>query len=418
MEVYLVGGAVRDELLGREVRERDWLVVGATVEEMLALGYSQVGKDFPVFLHPETRDEYALARTERKSGHGYTGFEVHASPEVTLEEDLLRRDLTVNAMARDSEGRIIDPYGGQADLEARLLRHVSPAFVEDPLRVLRVARFAARFHEMGFRVADETRELMKEIVAQGEMENLVPERVWAEVVKALVETRPPVFFEELRACGALAVLFPEIDKLFGVPQPEEHHPEIDSGVHTMMVLDQAARLTPDPVIRFAALGHDLGKGTTPEAEWPGHHGHERRSVRLLLGLCERYRIGSAYRDLALKVAEFHTHCHRALELRPGTLLEALEGLDVFRRPERIEQFVLACRADSQGRPGYEDLPYPQGDFFKRACEVCSRVEARSLVEQGLQGRDIANAIRRKRQQLLAVLKNEWLAEQEKQQAAQ
>ena len=407
METYLVGGAVRDELLGLPVNARDWVVVGAREQDLLAQGYRRVGRDFPVFLHPQTHEEYALARTERKRGHGYTGFEVHASPDVSLEEDLRRRDLTINAMARDADGRLIDPYGGQRDLQARLLRHVSPAFVEDPLRVLRVARFAAQLAELDFCVAPETLELMREIVRQGELQALVPERVWLEMRKALSTPAPARFFEVLRACGALAVLFPELERLFGVPQRADYHPEIDTGVHTLMVLTQAARLSEDLGVRFAALVHDLGKGETPRELWPRHHGHEKRSRRLVAALCERLRVPRHERALALLVAELHGQVHRALELRPATVLELLGRVDVFRRPERFEQFLLACTADSLGRRGFENAAFPQADYLREAARRCRRVDAAALREQGLSGQALAAALRRRRIQLIAGLKREW-----------
>ena len=389
MEIYLVGGAVRDRLLGLPGQDRDYVVVGATPEEMTARGFKLVGADFPVFLHPETKEEYALARTERKSGRGYKGFTVYAGPDVALEDDLKRRDLTINAMAEDAGGRLIDPFGGAADLKRGVLRHVSRAFVEDPLRVLRVARFAARF---GFSVVPETLTLMGEIVAQGEMEALVPERVWAELERALGEKRPARFFEVLREVGALARIFPELDALFGVPQRPEYHPEIDTGVHTLLVLEQAARLSLEPRVRFAALLHDLGKGTTPQAEWPKHIGHAERGVDLVRALCKRLRVPNEYRDLALHVARFHGSMHRIGELRDATLLDTLETLDVFRRPERIEQFVLACEADFRGRTGYEDRSYPQAEIFRRACAAARAVDTAGIAA-GRSGPEVGEAIR-------------------------
>ncbi|MFZ5593022.1 MAG: multifunctional CCA addition/repair protein [Pseudomonadota bacterium] len=396
MEIYQVGGSVRDKLLGLPVQDRDWVVVGATPQRMLDLGYRQVGKDFPVFLHPESHEEYALARTERKTGPGYKGFAVHAAPDVTLIDDLRRRDLTINAMAETPDGALIDPFGGAEDLRQRLLRHVSPAFAEDPVRILRVARFAARFAGMDFRVAEETNMLMRRMVESGEVDTLVPERVWAELERALGESRPARFFEVLRNCGALARLFPEIDRLFGVPQPIEHHPEIDTGVHTMMVLDQAARLSSDPCVRFAALMHDLGKGTTPPEEWPRHLGHEERGVALVLDLCRRLRAPADYRDLAVLTARYHTHCHRAGELRPSTLLDTLQALDALRRPQRFESFLLACEADSRGRPGYEERPYPQADLFRAALQAAQAVAVKPLVEKGYTGDRLAEQLRYQR----------------------
>ncbi|MFP4682101.1 MAG: multifunctional CCA addition/repair protein [Ectothiorhodospira sp.] len=400
METYLVGGAVRDGLLDLPVKERDWVVVGATPEILLARGFRQVGRDFPVFLHPETGEEHALARTERKTGPGHRGFSVHADPGVTLEEDLARRDLTINAMARDTDGRLVDPFGGQRDLEARLLRHVSPAFSEDPLRVLRVARFAARLAPLGFQVADETRDLMRRMATSGELQALTPERVWQETEKALTCDRPTVYFQVLRACGALAVLFPELEALFGVPQPSRYHPEVDTGVHTFMVLDQAAALSPDPVVRFAALTHDLGKGTTPAEILPSHRGHEQRGVGLIDALCDRYRIPNLYRDTARAMSRHHGHIHRAFELRPETLVRTLEELDAFRRPGRLEAILLACEADYRGRTGFESRPYPQADLLRRALECCQSVQARDVMADGHQGPDIRRELHRRR--ILAV----------------
>jgi len=401
MEIFLVGGAVRDELLGLTPEERDWVVVGATPEEMTARGYRLVGKDFPVFLHPRTHEEYALARTERKTAPGYHGFTVHAAPEVTLEEDLRRRDLTINAMARRADGEIVDPFGGRRDLEARLLRHVSPAFVEDPVRILRVARFAARFARLGFRVADETRELMREMVENGEVDALVPERVWAETERALRSDSPAVYFEVLRECGALRVLFPEIDALFGVPQPVEHHPEVDAGVHTLLVLTQAARLSPDPVVRFAALVHDLGKATTPKEEWPSHKGHEARGVPLVKALCRRLRVPNSYRDLAIVVTRYHLHYHRAAELRPETLLKLFKGIDALRRPERFEQFLTACEADSRGRPGFEDAHFEQPEILRRTREAAAAITSQELLARGLNGPELGRELDRLRIRAIA-----------------
>jgi tRNA nucleotidyltransferase (CCA-adding enzyme) len=398
MKVYLVGGAVRDQLLELPVQDCDFVVVGATPEQMVARGFKPVGSDFPVFLHPQTKEEYALARTERKSGRGYKGFTVYAAPDVTLEDDLRRRDLTINAMAQDESGKLVDPFGGAADLRNRVLRHVSPAFAEDPVRILRVARFAARFADRGFRVADETRALMREIVAAGEVDHLVAERVWAEFERALGEKTPSRFIEVLRDCGALQKLFPEIEALFGVPQPVEHHPEVDTGVHTLLVLDAAARLSQDTSVRFAALTHDLGKATTPKAEWPKHIGHEERSAALARALCGRLRAPNEYRDLAVLVARYHLHCHRALELRPTTLLETLEALDAFRKPERVEQFLAACEGDFRGRPGYEDLPFPQVEVFRRAFEAARGVDSAAIAVAipDRRGNEIGEKIRQAR----------------------
>ncbi len=399
MEIYQVGGAVRDKLLGLPVKDRDWVVVGATPAEMEAQGYKLVGADFPVFLHPQTHEEYALARTERKTAPGYKGFSVHADPGVTLIEDLKRRDLTINAIAESPDGALIDPFDGRADLHNKILRHVSAAFSEDPVRILRVARFAARFSD--FQIAVETRVLMREMVTGGEIDALVPERVWAELERALGELQPSRFFEALRACGALAKLFPELDCLYGVPQPALHHPEIDTGVHVMLVLDQAARLSNDPRVRFAALLHDLGKGATPPHEWPAHHGHEQRSVALVKGLCARLRVPNDYRELAILVAHYHGDCHRAAELRPDTLLRKLEALDALRRPERFEQFLLACEADARGRPGYEDKPYPQADIFRAARNAIATVLSQPLVDAGLKGEAVGHELQRLRIQAIA-----------------
>ncbi len=396
MQVYKVGGCVRDELLGLPVKDRDWVVVGATPEEMRAAGYKPVGKDFPVFLHPQTHEEYALARTERKTAPGYTGFAFHAAPDVSLEADLQRRDLTINAMAETETGELIDPYQGRADLEHRLLRHVSSAFMEDPVRILRVARFAARLAEFDFQVAEETRQLMREMVTNGEVDALVPERVWQETVRALGEATPTRFFEVLRDCGALARLFPELDRLYGVPQPAEHHPEIDTGVHTMLVLQQAARLSPDPRVRFAALVHDLGKGITPQDEWPKHKEHEARGVPLVEDLCQRLRVPNDFRDLAILVTRYHLHYHRAAEMTDAEFLDTLMGLDAFRRPQRFEEFLLACEADSRGRPGYEDQTFAQPTIFRKAHTAAAAIDAAALAQQGLQGEAIAAELARLR----------------------
>jgi tRNA nucleotidyltransferase (CCA-adding enzyme) len=392
MQIYKVGGCVRDELLGLPVKDQDWVVVGATPEEMLAAGYKPVGKDFPVFLHPQTHEEYALARTERKTAPGYTGFVFHADADVSLEDDLQRRDLTINAMAETEAGELIDPYHGRDDLKQRLLRHVSPAFMEDPVRILRVARFAARLAAFDFKVADDTLQLMRDMVANGEVDALVPERVWQETVRALGEATPTRFFEVLRDCGALARLFPELDRLYGVPQPEEHHPEIDTGVHTMLVLQQSARLSNDPKVRFAALVHDLGKGITPKAEWPKHVDHEEKGVPLVEELCQRLRVPNDYRDLAILVTRYHLHYHRAAEMEDATFLETLMGLDAFRRPQRFEEFLLACEADSRGRPGYEEQQFDQPTIFRQAFAAAAAIDAGALAQQGLKGDAIAEEL--------------------------
>ena len=396
MELYLVGGAVRDSLLGRPVTERDWVVVGATPDDLLTRGFRPVGKDFPVFLHPETHEEYALARTERKTAPGYHGFSVYAAPDVTLEEDLLRRDLTINAMARDRDGWLIDPYHGARDLEQRWLRHVSPAFAEDPVRILRVARFSTRYAPLGFRVAPETLDLMRTMVASGEVDHLVAERAWAETVRALSEPQPTPFIETLRECGALARIFPELDRLFGVPQPAAHHPEIDTGQHTLLALAQAVRLNADIVTRFAVLVHDLGKGTTPAEEWPRHIGHEERGADQVRALCQRLRVPNMYRELGALTARYHTHCHRALELRPKTLLNTVQGLDALRKPQRFAQFLIACEADARGRLGLEDRNYAQATLMRQVHAAAASVQARLLVERGLTGLALAEALRQQR----------------------
>jgi tRNA nucleotidyltransferase (CCA-adding enzyme) len=391
MRTYLVGGAVRDRMLGRPVADRDYVVVGATPDEMRALGYRPVGRDFPVFLHPETNEEYALARTERKSGRGYHGFVFSTDPGVTLEQDLERRDLTINAMAEDDEGDLVDPF------EARVLRHVSPAFAEDPVRVLRVARFAARYAPLGFRIAGETLALMKQMVDDGEVAHLVPERVWAETRKALAEPKPSAFLETLRACGALAILFPEVDALYGVPQRAEFHPEIDTGVHVGLVVDMAAKLAPgDDLVGFAALTHDLGKALTPASTLPRHIGHEQAGVAPLRALCTRLRVPSEHAKVAELVCRFHLNVHRAFELRPDTLLDMLERIDAFRRAERLDKLLLACEADQRGRLGFENAAYPQADYVHAARNAAAAIDARPFVEQGLSGEAIGNAIRKAR----------------------
>jgi tRNA nucleotidyltransferase (CCA-adding enzyme) len=373
MKTYIVGGAVRDRLLGLPVVDRDYVVVGATPAQMLAQGFQPVGKDFPVFLHPQTHAEYALARTERKSGHGYKGFKVYAAPEVTLEEDLQRRDLTINAIAESETGELVDPYGGQRDLDARIFRHVSDAFAEDPVRILRVARFAARFTD--FSIAPETLALMRQMVDAGEVDALVPERVWQEVARGLMEAQPSRMFLALRDCGALERLFPEIDRLFGVPQPPQHHPEIDTGVHVMRVVDWAAQHGLSLPVRFAALTHDLGKGVTPPELWPKHHGHEAKSVGLVRTLSERIRVPVDCRELAVAVARDHGNVHRALELRAATIVELLERVDAFRRPERFSELLQACECDFRGRPSYESRDYPPPVYLEKALAVARGVDA-------------------------------------------
>lgn len=388
MQTYLVGGAVRDALLGLPVKDKDWVVVGATPQQMLELGYTQVGSDFPVFLHPKTRQEFALARTERKSGVGYTGFICHSAPDVTLEQDLMRRDLTINAIAQADDGTLIDPYHGQQDLENKQLRHVSPAFVEDPLRVLRVARFAARFAHLGFTVAPETLALMQDMVVAGELAALTPERVWKEWENALTAENPDVFLKVLRQCGALGVILPEIDALFGVPQPEKWHPEIDTGLHTLLVAGQAARLSKEPVIRFAAQLHDLGKALTPQEEWPSHKTHCQTGLDAIKALCQRLRVPNDYRDAALMACAQHTKVHHADELRPGTFIKLFDQIDAWRKPERIEQLILCCHADVRGRTGHEDDSYPQGKILAAAFAAAQAVAVKPIVEAGFKGKEI------------------------------
>ncbi|MEB6334302.1 multifunctional CCA addition/repair protein [Serratia rhizosphaerae] len=404
MKIYLVGGAVRDSLLELPVVDRDWVVVGATPEQLLAQGYQQVGKDFPVFLNPQTHEEYALARTERKSGHGYTGFICHAAPDVTLEEDLLRRDLTINAIAQTTDGELVDPYHGVDDLKARVLRHVSAAFGEDPLRVLRVARFAARFAHLGFTIAPETAALMRQMADSGELSALTAERVWKETEKALQSRSPQVYFQVLRDCHALGVLFPEIDALFGVPAPEKWHPEIDTGIHTLMTLALAARLSPEIDVRFAALCHDLGKGLTPKEYWPHHHGHGPAGVRLVEAMCQRLRVPNPLRDLAKLVAEYHDLIHTVNKLRPETLIKLFDAIDVWRKPQRLEQIILTSEADARGRTGFEELPYPQGDYLREAYRIASGVSVKEVVASGLQGPAIREEVQRRRRQALATWK--------------
>ncbi len=404
MQIYLVGGAVRDSLINYPSSENDWVVVGATPEQMTDLGYKPVGQDFPVFIHPKTGEEYALARTERKSGHGYKGFEFYTSTEVSLEEDLIRRDLTINAMAQDDEGRIIDPFDGQKDLAHKLLRHVSEAFTEDPLRVLRVARFAARYAHLGFTVAPETMELMKSIVAKGEMEFLVAERVWKETSRALAEQSPQVFFEVLKACNALEVLLPEVDALFGVPQRADYHPEIDTGIHTLMALKAATKLTDCEAIRFAVLVHDVGKAITPEDVLPSHSGHEKRGLPLVKAICDRLTVPNKHRQLAMSVTEFHLHCHRALELKPATLLKLFQSIGAIRSPDKLIDFLTCCEADIKGRAGFEDAAYPSKDYLLAALEAVSQVDISDLVDQGVSGAEIGKQLNQRQIQHLTEFK--------------
>lgn len=424
MKRYLVGGAVRDALLGLQAKEQDWVVVGASPEEMVAAGYRPVGKDFPVFLHPETKEEHALARTERKSGRGYHGFTFHTGPEVTLEEDLIRRDLTINAIARDADGRLVDPYGGQRDLQARVLRHVSPAFAEDPLRVLRLARFAARFAPLGFSVAPETLALCRRLVNEGEIDHLVAERVWKETERALMQTlapplialggeamargcRPSVYFETLRACGALARLFPELDALFGVPQRADYHPEVDSGVHTLMCIDAAARLGFGLEVRVAALCHDFGKALTLPSRWPSHYGHDLAGVPLVERFCERLRVPKACREVALIHTREHLLVHQVRQLRPQTLLELLERMKAFKDERQFAQVCEACLCDARGRLGYEDCDYPQLDYLRAAAAEASQLQAREVMAEGIQGAAIGPALAAKRGERLSA----WVSRQ-------
>ena len=407
LEVYLVGGAVRDRLLGRDVHERDWVVVGATPDDLTSRGFRQVGNDFPVFLHPDTGEEYALARTERKTAPGHGGFAFDTSAAVTLEEDLERRDLTVNAMAERPDGSLVDPYGGRDDLEQRLLRHVSDAFSEDPLRVLRVARFATRLAPLGFDIDVSTMRLMAEVAASGELETLSPERVWSETQHALACAQPSVYVKVLRACGALAVLFPEVDALFGVPQVREWHPEVDTGLHTLMVIDAAAAMGAGTEVVFAALVHDLGKATTPKEAWPKHHGHEKRSVKLVARLCERLRVPKRWQRLAEHVAEYHTHCHRAFELRPGTVVKLFESVGAFRDAEALERLLVACEADARGREGLADRDYPQADYLRGAYAAAAAVDTAMIAADGHEGKAFGEALRRARTAAVAGYKRDY-----------
>ena len=406
MQVYLVGGAVRDQLLGHPYHEKDYVVVGATPEQLLAQGYQPVGKDFPVFLHPESKEEYALARTERKSGHGYHGFEFYTDVNVTLEDDLIRRDLSINAMAMDDHGTVYDPYHGQDDLNHKILRHVSPAFAEDPLRVLRVARFAARYAQYGFTVADETIELMRQLAESGELEALTPERVWKETSRALMEDHADVYFEVLRACGALKVLFPEIDALYGVPQRPEYHPEIDCGIHTMMALQQACKANYSLDVRFAVLVHDLGKALTPKAELPRHIMHEERGIKPVTEVCDRLKVPTQTKQLALAVCKEHLKCHQAFTLKAGTVWRLLQRLDVLRRPERVEAFLQACECDAKGRLGLEDRPYPQAKYLFDVMQTVRSIKASDLPPE-IKGADIGEMLIQKRIEAIAEFKQKY-----------
>jgi tRNA nucleotidyltransferase (CCA-adding enzyme) len=410
MQVYLVGGAVRDALLGLPVKEKDYVVVGGSAEELTRAGYKPVGRDFPVFLHPETKAEHALARRERKTGPGYRGFVTEFSPDITLQEDLLRRDLTINAIAQAPDGTLVDPYGGRADIEARVLRHVSPAFSEDPVRILRIARFAARFASLGFSVHDSTRELMRAMVQAGEADALVAERVWQETERALGEPRPDVFFEVLRDCGALAVIFPEVDRLFGVPQSPQWHPEIDTGVHVLLCLKRTAELGAPVTVRFATLVHDLGKAATPREQWPKHIMHESRSLPLVDALCSRLKVPTAYRELGHMTAKQHTNVHRAKELRTDTVLRLLEDCDAFRRPERFSEMLFACQCDAQGRTGLEHRPYPQRGYLEAARAVATAVQLSDAERAGLNGPAIAQTLKKKRLAALSAARADLLEE--------
>ena len=400
LEVYLVGGAIRDQLLGLQVKDRDWVVVGATPEIMLQRGFRSVGKEFPVFLHPTSKEEYALARIERKTRPGYTGFEFDASSSITLKQDLARRDLTINAMAETPDGKLIDYFGGKKDLENGILRHVSDAFAEDPVRVLRVARFAARYC---FVIADETRNLMQQMVDNGEVDTLVPERVWNELRLALGESRPSLFIQALRDCNALDRIFPEINRLFGVPQTKKYHPEIDTGLHTLLVIDHAAKLSDDSQVQFAALVHDLGKGLTPEAEWPSHRNHERLGLRTIRDMCSRLRVPNQYRDLALAVCEYHLLVHRVAQLKPSTIIKLFENIRAFQHPHRLKQLTLACEADMRGRTGFENREYPQGEILHRYYEAAQSVKTNAIVKDR-QGGEIADEVHRQRCKAIEKLK--------------
>jgi len=407
MNIYLVGGAVRDDLLNLPISEKDWVIVNATPKKLLSLGYKQVGRDFPVFLHPVTREEYALARTERKSGHGYTGFTCYAAPDVTLEEDLRRRDLTINAMARDYiNNKLIDPYQGEKDLTNRVLRHVSDTFTEDPLRVLRIARFAARFAHLGFTIASETYTLMIKIVNSGELSNLVAERVWQETKKALISQSPHKYFQVLRDCGALVLLFPEIDILFGVPAPIKWHPEIDTGIHTLMTLAIAACLSTQIEVRFSALCHDLGKGLTAKKFWPHHRGHNLIGVKLVEQLCKRLKVPASIRELAKLAAEYHDLIHIVNNFKPKNLLKLFDVIDAWRKPYRLEQMIMISEADARGRSGFENNLYPQGDYLRNAFRIAVAIPVQAVIASGLKGSAITDELKHRRQLALAQWKKD------------
>lgn len=400
MKIYKVGGCVRDHLLGLPIVDIDWVVTGTTVDNMRSAGYQTVGKDFPVFLHPKTKQEYALARSERKTAPGYHGFDFNTDPTITIEQDLLRRDLTINAIAEDEDGNLIDPYGGQADIEKRILRHVSDAFVEDPVRVLRVARFAARFNHLGFKLAPETIQLIREIGTSGELGTLVAERVWSEMSRALGESNPSIFFKTLRECDVLASLFPEIDNLYGVPQTAKYHPEIDTGIHVMMALEKSAELNFDNETRFAVLMHDLGKATTPTDILPSHHGHEQRGVKLVTSFCKRWKVPKAHTELALITTEYHTHIHRAFDLKPTTLLKLFTKTDVFRKPERFKKMLQACLSDVRGRTDFENNPYPQATFINQLADKLCHADISQIIQSNLDGKALGEAIQNLRLDLI------------------
>jgi len=404
MKIYRVGGAVRDKLLDYPSDENDWVVVGSSPEEMVELGYQPVGQDFPVFINTKSGEEYALARTERKSGHGYQGFAFHTAPDVSLEDDLIRRDLTINAMAEDHDGSIIDPHGGQQDLANKVLRHVSDAFTEDPLRVLRVARFAARYHHLGFSIAAETLQLMTEISASGELQHLVAERVWKETDRALCERSPDIYIQVLRDCGALALLFPEVQKLFGVAQRADYHPEVDTGIHILMSLQQAARLSDSSPIRFSVLVHDLGKGITPDHVLPSHSGHEARGLPLVKDVCDRLKVPNEHRQLAMVVTEFHLLCHKAFELKPETILKLLKAIGALKSSSRLDDFLTCCEADARGRTGFEDRDYPSSAYLRQAREIVIKTDIADLVEAGISGAEIGQQLSLRQTAALAEFK--------------
>jgi len=407
IKTYRVGGCVRDQLLDLKAKDIDYVVVGATVNDMKQVGLKQVGSNFPCFIDKKTNEEYALARTEIKSGTGYQGFNCNFEPNVTLKDDLHRRDLTINAIAQDCDGNLVDPYNGLKDIENKILRHTSEAFIEDPLRVLRIARFAARFSHLGFTIADETKALMQEISNSGELEHLTPERVWLETKKALSERHPSVYFETLRESKALSIIFPEINDLFGIPQTEKHHPEIDTGIHTMMSLEQAALLTNNIAIRFAALTHDLGKGITPHDMLPSHIGHEKSGVQIVISLCNRLKIPNKYRHLAVKVTQYHLHCHTAFQLRPKTIMALINNLDGLRNPETFENYIIVCEADAKGRKGFENNSYPQADYLRECLQCCQSINIKALVDQGLKGKNIGEAIQEKQVNAISNIKEKW-----------